>query len=119
MSSPQMNGFRQPGEGAAPALPDDLPRVLDIEVDPPVEWNGNTYATLHLEEPTGQMIVKSEQELAQGANFAALRKYQFALVSNASGVPRQAIEKMRISQIQQAFDFLSRFMPSGPATGAS
>lgn len=97
----------------------DLPLVLDLDIDPPVEWNGRTFTTLHLEEPTGQMIVKSEQELANGANFAALRRYQFALVSNASGIPRQAIELMRISQIQEAADFLSSFLPGGLGTGES
>ena len=98
---------------------DDLPRILDIEIDPPIEWNGKTYSTLHLEEPTGRMIEKAEQELSGGANFAALRKYQFALVSNASHTPRAVVEKMRISQIQQAADFLGSFMPGGLGTGAS
>lgn len=108
------SGF--PGDGSADAS-DELPRFLVIEIDPPIEWNGKTYAEMRLEEPTGQMIAKSEQELANGANFAALRAYQFALVSNCSGVPRQAIEKMRISQIQKAADFLSSFMPGGLRTG--
>lgn len=101
-----------------PPTDDDLPKFLVIEIDPPVEWNGRTFSEMRLEEPTGQMIVKSEQELANGANFASLRNYQFALVSNCSGIPRQAIEKMRISQIQKAADFLSAFMPGGRPIGA-
>ena len=98
---------------------DDLPRFLVITIDPPVEWNGKTYDELRLEEPTGKMIQKAEQELSNGANFAALRNYQFSLVSNASGVPRQAVEMMRISQIQKAADFLASFMPGGLGTGGN
>jgi hypothetical protein len=98
---------------------DDLPRFLDIEIDPPVEWNGKTYSTLHLEEPTGQQIERAEAELAAVVNIHTLRKYQFAIVSQASGMPRQAVEKMRISQIKQAADFLTSFTSSGPETGES
>jgi Phage tail assembly chaperone proteins, E, or 41 or 14 len=111
-----LNGGLHPG--IDPPADDDLPKFLVIEIDPPVEWNGKTYSELRLEEPTGKMIVKSEQELANGANFASLRNYQFALVSNCSGVPRQAIELMRITQIQKAADFLSAFMPGGRQIGA-
>jgi hypothetical protein len=98
---------------------DDLPRFLDIEIDPPVEWNGKTYSTMHLSEPTGVQIERAEAELAAVVNIHTLRKYQFAIVSQASGVPRQAVEKMRISQIKQAADFLTSFTTSGPETGES
>jgi hypothetical protein len=109
---PRANGAMEPSVV-------DLPRVLDIEIDPPIEWNGNTYSVLHLEEPTGKMVVKAEQELANGANFSALRNYQFALVSNCSNTPRAVVEQMRISQIQEAASFLSSFMPGGLGTGGN
>jgi hypothetical protein len=96
---------------------DDLPRFLDIEIDPPIEWNGKTYSVLHLEEPTGQQIERAEAELAVSVNVHTLRKYQLAVISQASGMPRQAVEKMRISQIKQAADFLTSFTSSGPETG--
>jgi hypothetical protein len=96
---------------------DDTPRSLDIELDPPIEFNGKTYSTLHLEEPTGRMIERAESELATTANIHTLRKYQFAIVSLASGVPRGAIEQMRISQIEDAALFLARFTGGGRATG--
>lgn len=108
-----------PGMAApAPNGGDDLPRFLVIEIDPPVEWNGNTYAELRLEEPSGEMIRKSEQVLVPPITYVTLRDHQFALVSNCSGVPVQAIVKMRISQIQKAADFLAGFMPGGLPTGA-
>lgn len=97
---------------------DDMPRVLVIDLDPPIEWNGNTYEVMRVEEPNGRMVLKAESELQNGANFLTLRNYQFALVSNASGIPRQAIELMRISDITKASDFLASFMPGGLRTGA-
>ena len=118
MSAPMANGGLRPGM-VEPARDDELPQVLTIEIDPPVEWNGKTYSELRLEEPIGRMIQKAEQELSSGASFAALRNYQFSLVSNCSGVPRAVIEQMRISQIQKAADFLARFMPGGLGIGAS
>jgi hypothetical protein len=97
----------------------DLPRVLDIELDPPIEWNGKTYSSLHLEEPTGRMVERAEGELSQASNFQALRRYQFALLSLVSGVPRQVIEQMRISQINEGTDFLRPFISGGPETGGN
>lgn len=111
------NGIR-PGM-VEPTRNDELPQILVIEIDPPIEWNGKTFAELRVEEPSGKAVRKAEQELAQGANFASLRSYQFALVSNATGVPVAVIEQMRISQIQQAADFLGRFMPGGLGTGGN
>ena len=100
--------------------PIDEPRTLDIEIEPPLELNGNVYSTLHLEEPTAHMVERAEAELA-GKNYFqdlhALRKYQIALVSQASGWPRAVIERMRISQVREASDFLSIFIAGGQATG--
>lgn len=108
--------------GSSPGLAlagagDDVPRILVIDLDPPIEWNGKTYETMRIEEPTGRMVLKAESELQGGANFLTLRNYQFSLVSNASGIPRQAIEMMRISDITKASDFLASFMPGGLRTG--
>jgi hypothetical protein len=105
------------GEASAEPDLDDLPRTLDIELDPPVEDNGKTYSTLHLEEPTGLMVERAEAELAGAMSVHALRKYQISLVSHGAGVPRSVVNKMRISQIREAADFLSRFIGGGPPTG--
>lgn len=85
-------------------------RTLDIEIDPPIVFNDRTYTTLHLEEPTGQMVLNAEAELAGGMNMHSMRRYQFALVSHGGKIPRQAVDKMRISQIREAADFLSQFI---------
>ena len=116
MSDLRLNGSS--GVARQDAGDDDVPRVLVIDIDPPIEFsNGKTYDTLRLEEPTGQAVQKAEQELKDGANWASLRAYQFALISNATGVPRGVIERMRISQIIQAADFLQTFLPGGRLIG--
>jgi hypothetical protein len=97
----------------------DNPRVLDIEIDPPVEWNGKTYNVLHLKEPTGRQVERAEGELTANSNFQSLRKYQFALLSLVSGVPRQVIEQMRITQINEGTDFLRPFISGGQETGGN
>lgn len=102
------------GAGPAPAEPQ---RTFDLDIDPPVEVNGRTYASLHLEEPTARMVERAEAELAAAVTVHTMRKYQIALVSQASGLPRAAIEQMRISQVREAADFLSSFIGGGPPTG--
>jgi hypothetical protein len=99
---------------------DDLPRFLDIAIDPPIDFsNGKRYEVMHLEEPNGEMIERAEAELAVSVNVHTLRKYQIALVSHASGIPSGAVRRMRISQIKEAADFLTSFTSSGPETGES
>jgi hypothetical protein len=106
--------------GGAPARDtddDEFPRVLDIEIDPPVEFGGKTYTTLHFEEPTGDQIERAEAELAGSMSVLALRKYQHALVALCAGVPAAVVKKMRVSQIREASDFLSRYIGGGPPIG--
>src|ERR1700739_4519536 len=89
---------------------DGLPRSLDIEIDPPVQWDSKTFDHLHLEEPTARMVLRAEGELSGTVNMPQMRAYQIALVSHAAGVPRQVIEQMRISQMLEAFGFLAHFI---------
>jgi Phage tail assembly chaperone proteins, E, or 41 or 14 len=98
---------------------DAFPRTKDIEIDPPLDVNGKTYSTLHLEEPTARMVERAEGELSGTMTVHTLRKYQISLVSNGAGVPRAVIEQMRISQVREAADFLSSFIGAGLPTGES
>jgi hypothetical protein len=107
------------GHDAGELCEDAFPRTLDIEIDPPLEVNGKTYNSLHLEEPTARMVERAESELGAAMTVHSLRKYQIALVSQGSGAPRAVIEQMRISQVREAADFLSSFIGAGQATGES
>jgi hypothetical protein len=90
--------------------------TMDLVIDPPIEWNNKTYDSLHLEEPTARMVERATQELIT-YNLHTARKYQISLVSQASGVPRQVIDQLRISQLTKASDFLTGFIASGQAIG--
>lgn len=105
------------GHAAGELRDDAFPRVLDIDIEPPLEVNGKTYSSLHLEEPTARMVERAEAELAGNMSVHSLRKYQIALVSQGAAVPRAVIEQMRISQVREAADFLSSFIGAGPPTG--
>jgi Phage tail assembly chaperone proteins, E, or 41 or 14 len=94
------------------------PRVLDLELDPPITFQKKPFATLHLEEPTGKMMERAEQELAGGVNAYALRRFQITLVAQSAKVPREVVEAMPVGQIARAWDFLETLLPGGPATGA-
>jgi hypothetical protein len=116
----QGNGNLALDEFDAPAARSEQPLTMDLVIDPPIEGsNGKTYEHLHLEEPTARMVERAEAELAGNFNVHSLRKYQIALVSHATGTPRDVIERMRISQLTKASDFLSTFIGSGRAIGAS
>ena len=109
------------GDAAALARIDpshpEVPRALDLELDPPIDYQGKTYTTLHFEEPTTKQQRMSEQELAGGVNMLSLRNQQIALVSQCAGVPRNVVEMMRISQMVEAYNFLAPFSGGGPQTG--
>jgi hypothetical protein len=106
------------GNGVDHAADDDnVPRELDIEIDPPVEDNGKTYSTLHLQEPTTGQTLRAEQELAAGTNIHTMRLYQISIVSQVSGVPRSAILKMPTSLVDEAGAFLASLPARGRATG--
>jgi Phage tail assembly chaperone proteins, E, or 41 or 14 len=117
-----MNSALETTNGHPAGVPaaDAFPRVLDLEIDPPVEA-GQIYSTMHLREPTFQEVRTAETEMVRDAfgraTDGSTRAYQLALISKVSGVPRQAIDQMRISQVDQAFLFLISFRPPGPATG--
>lgn len=111
LTAPSTNGH------AEAAIDTGEQRTLDLDLDPPIEFNGKSYAVLHLEEPTGRMIERAEQELSGPVNVHTLRKYQFAIVSLASSAPRGVIEQMRISQIEEAASFLASFTGGGRQTG--
>lgn len=97
--------------------PEPIAKTLDLEIDPPVEYQRKRFDVLHLREPTGAQLEKAEQELAGGPNAYTLRRYMITMVAAVAKVPREVVLAMRQSQIEEAFDFLSRSRPAGPPTG--
>jgi Phage tail assembly chaperone proteins, E, or 41 or 14 len=94
------------------------PRVLDLELDPPVMFQKKPFAALHLEEPTGKMMERCEMELQGGVNAYSLRRAQITLIAAVAKVPREVVEAMPIGQIARAWDFLLKLLPAGQVIGA-
>jgi Phage tail assembly chaperone proteins, E, or 41 or 14 len=108
------------GNGVSPAAKEDsdsFPRTLDIVIDPPIEFGGKTYDSLHLEEPTAKQVRVAEVEFVGDYGPQHFRNFQVALISQVSNVPRGAIEDMRISQLLEAYAFLRHYSGHGPAIG--
>ena len=104
-----------------PAKPDEIPRALDLEIDPPLEWQGETFDVLHLVEPTFKQKRQSQTALnGQGNMYELMDLQHLALISIVTKVPRGALEDLRISQFNEARDFLLHFVNmSGRATGST
>lgn len=92
---------------------------LDIEIDPPIEYLKKQFTTLHLVEPTALQMQRANQEIAADTNHFTLLRYRIRLVAENTGTPREVIEKMRISQVEEAFRFLEPFTPLFHLTGQS
>jgi hypothetical protein len=105
------------GNGHAQIPESAFPKVLDFEINPPVD----DFSTMHLREPTFQEVREAEKFMVRDAwgrlTDESSRLYQMTLISKVSGVSRQAIDKMRISEVNRAWAFLMRFREDGPATG--
>jgi hypothetical protein len=95
------------------------PRELDLEIDPPIEFLKKRFTTLHLEEPTALQMQRAEFEIAEASNMFTLRRYQIKLVAEVAGVPREVVERMRISQVGEAFRFLEPYTPLFRLTGTT
>lgn len=116
-SNLRQNGAAAMTDDDAAPLGDLTPRQMRIDLDPPIHWNDNDYTEITIREPTGAEVLRAEGELGQQWTAQTFRKYKFALVALVSGEPRQVIERMPISQLERAFDFLNHFINSDRATG--
>jgi hypothetical protein len=95
------------------------PTTKDIEIDPPINFLKRDFTRLHLVEPNGLQCQKAEQELGATPTPYTLRRYQITLVAGVAKVPREVVEQMRISQIEEAADFLRDLQERGRSTGAT
>jgi len=113
MSASTGNGATS-GNGLMPA-DDDLPATLDMEVD--LKFHSQQITTLHLREPTAAQAETADKELAGGVNAHTLRRHQIALVAAVARVDRSVIGQLPVSQLEEAYSFLSRISARGRPTG--
>ena len=86
---------------------------LTLTIDPPIEHNGGTIAELRLREPRAGEVKNAEAVLRDGTDVDRLRWYQTKLIASVSGVPADALAKLRIGLFRQAADFLDGFTSAG------
>ena len=98
----------------------DLPEPqLIIPLDPPISNGGGAVTELTLQEPTAAQVRAAESHLRNGVNPQSLRDYQLSLVTSVSGVSRQAIDKLPVSKLLEAADYLQGFISPPLKTGTS
>lgn len=97
----------------------DIPPSMTVAIEPPVTFDGREYRELVLREPRAGEVRQADEQVRNGATMSNLRNREHHLVSKVSGVPLPVIEKLGISRITLAMEYLNRFfLDGGPRTGA-
>lgn len=97
--------------------PEPLPATLDLEIDPPVEFQKKIFTVLHLREPRSGETQQALAEIAGGSNPYTQHRMATRLVASVAKVPVEVVLKMPESQVRKAMDFFERIGNSGPETG--
>lgn len=89
----------------------DLPDSLTIRVDPPIEWQGQTWAEIRLREPTAGEVLRAQQNMGGGGQvtFASVTNERIWLVHFVAGVPYPIAEALPVSALMEAADYLEGF----------
>ena len=94
-----------------------LPEYI-IQLDTPISKGGDECTSLTLREPKGIHVRRAEQELKE-TSVESMRRYQFRLVSEVSGVKVTLIEEMPVSVVNRAASYLQSFVQADLETGES
>jgi hypothetical protein len=97
----------------------DLPETLTIEINPPVEFKGQTFSELNLREPKAAEMRRAEQNMGGDGRvtLATLTNRKIWLVSLVAGVPVPVAEALPISVLLRAANYLEGFTVPGPEIG--
>ena len=91
--------------------------TLDIEVNPPIEFQKKMFTVLHLREPTSGETQQALAEIANGSNAYTQHRMATRLVASVAKVPIEVVLKLPESQVKRAMDFFTRIGDDGPPTG--
>lgn len=87
----------------------------DYPVD--LKWKAQHISVLHLREPTAKQIELAEREISvspRDATAAMMRRYQIVLLSQVAKLPREVIEDMPVTKLEEAYAFLAGLLNPGP-----
>ena len=94
-------------------MADEIQDELNIDLDPPITFNGGSFDRLTLTEPVGKDVQKAESTLKSGVNVESLRAYQIMLITLVSKLPRGVIEQLPIRKLNEASRYLQSFIEAG------
>lgn len=89
-----------------------MTKALIITFDEPIEYGGQTYATIELTEPLAGQLEKA------GAHTNTMTQ-QIVLISEVAKIPLNAARLIPKSKQEEASAFLMGFTFAGPKTGAA
>ena len=88
-------------------------KTWDLTLAEPIEYNGGTYDTMKLREPTMGELSKALADV--GPTPAEQNKMQITLVTIVTGWPRQVVERCPFTAVVAAGDWLlTGFLPPKP-----
>ncbi len=99
-----LNAFSKPRAGAAPDLTQDL--VIPV---PRIEQDGRIVTELELREPTTGEVEEAQRKLGNVVNAATLRESQTLLIALVTELPRFCIDRVPVSKLDQASQYLLGF----------
>jgi Phage tail assembly chaperone proteins, E, or 41 or 14 len=86
---------------------------LLINIDPPIEFNGQRTDHVLLKEPTGSQLEKAGKgKLSADMTLSEIATFQMELIMAVSGLPKQIVGQMKFSDIKRGFEFIMGFIES-------
>jgi hypothetical protein len=105
----------------APEAPAEEHRTTwDYPVD--LRWKQQRISVLHLREPSAKHVELAEREITvppRQATAVMMRRYQIVLLSQVARVPKEVIEDMPVTALEEAYGFLAGLLERGRSTGAT
>ena len=93
------------------------PEATTLAIDPPLTFNGVSYADLDVREPLASEIRRARALMRTAGSLFESRRAQMALVTAVSGLPAPVIDGLPIRLLNQAARILGRFIAAGRPTG--
>ena len=92
---------------------EDMPTELELSFDPALVFNGDSYDSITVREPTAKQVQTAEACLKQAVNVATMRDYQITLVALVAGIKKGHVDQMPIRKLNEASAFIQAFV-DGP-----
>jgi hypothetical protein len=96
---------------------DPFPPTLVLNLDKPITFQGGTYNSIELQEPTAGHRRTAAEQLRNGNNAATATLWEIHFVALVSGKPVAVIEQIPLSVLNRAMEYIEHFLVLGRLTG--